>query len=59
MSTSLQRVRDRNLVNIRSTTDVSATRGFTIDTIIEANGQSNDSSLREVKLILWSWYKYR
>ena len=33
MSTFLQRVRDRNLVNILSTIDVSVTRGFTIDTI--------------------------
>ena len=34
MSTFLQRVRDRNLVNLLSTNiDVSVTRGFTIDTI--------------------------
>ena len=33
MSTFLQRVRDRNLVNILSTIDVSVTRGFIIDTI--------------------------
>ena len=33
MSTSLQRVRDRNLVNMLSTIDVSVTRGFTIDII--------------------------
>ena len=54
MSIFLQRVRDRNLVNNLSTNiDVSVTRGFTIDTInIKADGQSNYSSLDDVKLIL-------
>ena len=33
MSSSLHRVRDRSLVNIMSTIDVSGKRGFTIDTL--------------------------